>query len=184
MPGKWLDDYEPVEDRLAQFWTEHPNGRVWTDIKQLAQNPGEVVVIFSAIYKDAADPNPWATGIAHQRLLGEPPAGKYGKPNESSPEWTSPYEVCETSAIGRALANCGYAAKGKRASKEEVEKTAAANELMDVTEWITELDEGQQEALKKWWKATEGLSSFTARGVPASWLNLIKDQITFLKESF
>lgn len=184
MPGKWLDDYEPVEDRLAQFWAEHPDGRVWTDIKQLAQNPGQVVVIFAAIYWKADDPEPKATGIAHQRLLGEAPAGKYGKPNESSPEWTSPYEVCETSAIGRALANCGYAAKGKRASKEEVEKTEAANELFDVTEWIDQLNDEQQAALKEWWKKTDGLKSFPAKAVPAVWHNLIQDQITFLKESF
>jgi hypothetical protein len=31
-------------------------------------------------------------------------------------------ENCETSAIGRALANAGYAAKGKRASREEMTK--------------------------------------------------------------
>jgi hypothetical protein len=31
-------------------------------------------------------------------------------------------ENCETSAIGRALANAGFAAKGKRASREEMAK--------------------------------------------------------------
>ena len=34
-------------------------------------------------------------------------------------------ENCETSAIGRALANAGYAAKGKRASREEMAKVKA-----------------------------------------------------------
>jgi len=33
-------------------------------------------------------------------------------------------ENCETSAIGRALANAGYAAKGKRPSREEMGKVA------------------------------------------------------------
>jgi hypothetical protein len=33
-------------------------------------------------------------------------------------------ENAETSAIGRALANAGYAAKGKRASREEMTKVA------------------------------------------------------------
>jgi hypothetical protein len=36
---------------------------------------------------------------------------------------TSALENCETSAIGRALANAGYAAKGKRASREEMEQS-------------------------------------------------------------
>jgi hypothetical protein len=35
---------------------------------------------------------------------------------------TSALENCETSAIGRALANAGFAAKGKRASREEMAK--------------------------------------------------------------
>jgi hypothetical protein len=37
---------------------------------------------------------------------------------------TSALENAETSAIGRALANAGYAAKGKRASREEMTKVA------------------------------------------------------------
>jgi hypothetical protein len=35
-------------------------------------------------------------------------------------------ENCETSAIGRALANAGYAPKGKRPSREEMTKVVAA----------------------------------------------------------
>jgi hypothetical protein len=38
---------------------------------------------------------------------------------------TSALENAETSAIGRALANAGYAAKGKRASREEMTKVAS-----------------------------------------------------------
>ena len=179
----WMDDYEPVESRLATFWGEYPDGRVFTDAPLTGQNPGEIVLFRCAVYKNKDDQYPWATGFAHQRILGQPPSGKYGKPNESAPEWTSPYEVCETSAIGRALANAGYAAKG-RPSKEEVEKTASANELFDVTEWIDQLNEGQQGALKEWWKKTEGLKSYPAKAVPGTWMNLIQDQISFLKESF
>jgi hypothetical protein len=35
-------------------------------------------------------------------------------------------ENCETSAIGRALANAGYASKGKRPSREEMSKVVAS----------------------------------------------------------
>ena len=40
---------------------------------------------------------------------------------------TSALENCETSAIGRALANVGFAAKGKRASREEMAKVEVAD---------------------------------------------------------
>jgi hypothetical protein len=39
---------------------------------------------------------------------------------------TSFVENCETSAIGRALANCGYATHGKRPSREEMSKVSQA----------------------------------------------------------
>jgi hypothetical protein len=42
---------------------------------------------------------------------------------------TSALENCETSAIGRALANAGYATKGKRASREEMGKVAKGAEV-------------------------------------------------------
>jgi hypothetical protein len=38
---------------------------------------------------------------------------------------SSALEVCETSAIGRALANLGYAPKGKRPSREEMASVSA-----------------------------------------------------------
>lgn len=178
----WMDDYEPVEVRLQQFWSEHPDGRVSTACPLMGQNPGDLVVFRCAIYRDINDRVPWATGFAHQRILPAPPSGKYGKPNESAPEWTSPYEVCETSAIGRALANAGYAAKG-RPTKEEVNKTTSANELFDVSPWLEQLNDGQLEKLKEWWKKTDGLNGFQAKAIPGSWLGLVEDQIKFLKEN-
>lgn len=181
--GSWMDDYEPVEVRLAQFWSEHPDGRVWTEAPLMGQNPGELVLFRCEVYKDKTDQVPWSTGFAHQRILGQPPSGKYGKPNESAPEWTSPYEVCETSAIGRALANAGYAAKG-RPSQEEVQKTASANELFDVSEWIDQLNEEQAKVLKEWWKKTEGIKNYPAKALPGQWLQTVQSQISFLKESF
>jgi hypothetical protein len=126
----FLDDYEPVEDRLRAFWSEHPNGRVLTSfIDGSGMQPGEVILFRADVWRDADGPSrPDASGFAHQRILEAPPSGRNGKPNESAPEWTSPFEVAETSAIGRALANLGYAAKGKRPSREEMRKTKASGE--------------------------------------------------------
>lgn len=87
------------------------------------QKSGEGVAILTggATWTPIYGP-PDATGYAHQELLAEPPAGRNGKPNPYAPEWTSPYEVAETSAIGRALANLGYAPKGGRPSAEEISR--------------------------------------------------------------
>jgi hypothetical protein len=41
-------------------------------------------------------------------------------------------ENCETSAIGRALANAGYAPKGKRPSREEMSKVAPNHPALKV----------------------------------------------------
>jgi hypothetical protein len=111
-----LADYEPVEDRLARFWQDHPQGRVYTELVGNGHT-GESVVMVASIYKDKADLYPDATGHA-QETPGSNPVNK-----------TSWIENCETSAIGRALANMGYAPKGHRPSREEmakVEKPLAA----------------------------------------------------------
>lgn len=178
----FLDDYEPVVERLAKFWDDHPSGRVWTELVVAGTDPGQLVVFRAAVYKALMDDWPWATGFAHQRLLGEPPTGRYGKANESAPEWTSPYEVCETSALGRALANAGYATKGKRATREEMGKTESANELFDVSPWLLPLNDSQLQLLREWWK-TEGPGKYAASAVPGTWLQPIRERIASVERS-
>lgn len=107
-----LDDYETVEDRLAKFWKEHASGRILT--KALELSPSRFVV-YAEVYFDAADPHPKATGHAEETVQGR------------GVNATSALENGETSAIGRALANCGYATKGKRPSREEMSKVASQN---------------------------------------------------------
>lgn len=102
-----LDDYETVEERLSKFWADHPGGRVWT--KALELSPSRFV-IYAEVYFDAADQHPKATGHAEETVQGR------------GVNATSALENGETSAIGRALANCGYATKGKRPSREEMAK--------------------------------------------------------------
>ena len=116
-----LDDYETVEERLIKYWKDHPDGQIHTRL--LESNSGRFIVEAS-IYRTEADARPWTTGLAEETIQGR------------GVNATSALENCETSAIGRALANAGYATKGKRASREEmgkVAKLAAVKETIDAT---------------------------------------------------
>lgn len=118
-----LEDYEPVELRLEKFWDRHPSGRVLTSVERIE---GEQVVIRAEVYRDAEDLRPAASGYAHETVTAK------------GVNSTSHVENCETSAIGRALANCGFAAKGKRASREEMEKAQSrkpSSEPLPVPAW-------------------------------------------------
>ena len=102
-----LEDYEPVEDRLAKFYGDHPEGRVTTEL--VHHGDGEWIVK-AFVFRADGDWPVSATGYAHERT-GDGMVNK-----------TSALENCETSAVGRALANLGYAPKGKRPSREEMDK--------------------------------------------------------------
>jgi hypothetical protein len=108
-----LEDYQPVEDRLILFWKDHPDGQIHTKLLDSASGR---FIVEASIYRTEADVRPWTTGLAEETIQGR------------GVNATSALENCETSAIGRALANAGYATKGKRASREEMGKVAKSQE--------------------------------------------------------
>jgi len=95
-------DYAKVSDRLKEFRTNNPNGKIET--KPIILDDG--MVMFTAfILKDKSDINSAeATAHALQTKKG-----------------IKDFEKLETVAVGRALALLGYGATGEIASSEEME---------------------------------------------------------------
>lgn len=112
-------DYETVDSRIHRFWEQYPNGRIITSIMEVTETGG----IFKAeIYTDREDTRPVAVDFAEERI-GSSPVNK-----------TSWLENGITSAIGRALADLGFSARGKRPSAEEMSKVDRSKKF----DWIAE----------------------------------------------
>jgi hypothetical protein len=114
MPPFDPNDYIDVNDRILRFWSEYPEGRIETN---LMSPPDDFTQcrFRASVYKSITDAAPAATGWAFELAGG-------GGANRTSHE-----ENCETSAIGRALANLGYATSAKeRPSRQEMRKAAGA----------------------------------------------------------
>lgn len=107
----FLDDYEPVADRITKFWAKYPNGRIITEIKLINETE---VVVQASIFTDREDVRPASVDWAHETR------------GSSNINRASFLENCSTSAIGRGLATLGFSTK-KRPSREEMEKVTAGH---------------------------------------------------------
>jgi hypothetical protein len=119
-----LSEYDPVENRVHAFWQDHDKGRIHTEIVLINETE---IVIKASVFADREDPRPVAIGFAQESRKTDP---------------VSFAEKCETSAIGRALANLGYSPNLKnkflRASREEMEKVQRG-ENKPPRDWAKEL---------------------------------------------
>ena len=98
-------DYATVESRVRAFCSEHQNGQILTEMVKCEDDTGEVIFKAHAVVDGVIG----GTGHASE-IKGSTNINK-----------TSHVEVCETSAVGRALAMMGYMSKGQIASYEEIE---------------------------------------------------------------
>ena len=114
-----LEDYEPVAVRHSRWLEQHPNGRT---ITHMVSTPGaDICVIRAELWLEDVC---IATGYAEE-VRG---AGNVNR--------TSHVENCETSAVGRALANAGMAGTdvNKRPSREEMAKVQNTAPKMRITQ--------------------------------------------------
>lgn len=127
MAGRYNpDDYEPVEDRIRAFWEKWPDGGITT---QLLHHDEKRFIVEARAYATSVNTvggRLLATGLAEE-TIGSSPVNR-----------TNALENCETSAIGRALANAGFAPKGKRPSREEMEKADRVTPAAGARDYLRE----------------------------------------------
>jgi len=101
------DGYQDVDQRVHEFWERFPNGRIRTEMHRCDEHQ---VIFLAGVFRDGREGSHQAdaTGWAEEKFEGR------------MEKWA--VEVCETSAIGRALANLGLNAKGLRPSSLEMGK--------------------------------------------------------------
>ena len=108
-----LSDYEDVDTRIHKFYEKYPDGAIHTELVYNDEEKG--VTIFKATaFRTYADSVASAVGYAR------------GARKDRGVDRDFWFENCETSAIGRCLANLGLSARGKRASSLEMAKVADA----------------------------------------------------------
>jgi len=126
-----LADYETVEVRLEKFIKDYPDFRIATELEVVEKDR---YIVKAYLYKTSTDSVAWTTGYAEEKVT------------DRGVNSTSALENCETSAIGRSLSAAGYAAKGKRPSREEMSKVVGQKPVKpavaDVQDyWTTPINE-------------------------------------------
>jgi hypothetical protein len=104
-----LSAYALVADRITLFYERYPAGRIVTELFSRTERE---ITFRALVFRGPEDVQPAATGWASERE-GD------GQINQ-----VACLENTETSAVGRALANLGFAASSRRPSREEMEKAA------------------------------------------------------------
>ena len=129
-----LENYVTVEQLKEQFFAQYPDGRIVT--QNLTSDQDRQVstwVVVAAVFLSADEQErnlPKATGHAFEIDGVNGTANKF-----------SALENCESSAIGRALRNCGF---GKTPTREEMSKVARGEArqatVSKSVDWVAKLN--------------------------------------------
>ena len=113
------DNYIDVAERIAQFYDEHPDGRlICADAPMMVNvNGQDFVIVHARAFRSLDDPLP-GDGWAWEPVPGTTPFTK-----------NSELMNAQTAAIGRAIVSVGLLASRKIASAEEVRNRKAEQEV-------------------------------------------------------
>jgi hypothetical protein len=169
-----LADYELVETRISKFYSLYEDGRIQTENMSTKEDREKGIwVVKARLYTTQEDQRlglPKATGYAFEV------DGGYGANK------TSALENCETSAIGRALANMALHGS-KRASREEMTKVERAVEIpKDAPKWDKPLLNWSEEMAKL--DSVEGARGLYALAKAEKAPKDVLDAITALGKTF
>jgi len=144
-----LDDYIDVAERIEQFYAEHPDGRILTELLNVDGWSGRQTQFIVKAHLILTDEDGGsfvvATGLAEESFAASAKDG---------PNFTSPLENAETSAIGRACANYAMArsrvGQRQRPSRQEMEKVQrGSNSAPELTPQQTILKAALMEKLSE-----------------------------------
>ena len=138
-----IRNYVDVAERIRTFYDRYPEGSIQTEMVRLE---GDMVVFSARVYRGPDDAHP-TTGWAYERE-GQGYVNK-----------TSFIENCETSAIGRALANLNFPTS--RTARERAERaTSATEEQMEEVRALAESEAvGEEVRRRVLARLEEGLTS-------------------------
>lgn len=167
-----LNDYETVEQRLHRAYKDHPLMRVITkNLTTLQDRQVSTWVVQAEIWL------PYPDDMAEMALRSD---GWYLKSTGLAFEVdgvgmaqkTAALETCESSAIGRALANAGYSGN-RRTTREEMAKAERGVTPAPAKDWLKIAEDLA-------WK--EDLDGLRALFVEASRLKASEDVLNKIKE--
>ena len=130
-----LDEYTPVSERIKQFWIDHPNGAIHSE---LVYDDGTRCVIKTTLWLDKNDTQPTTIDYAEELLT------------DRGVNSTSRIENCATSSQGRSLAAAGYLGADwtKKPSREEMQKVVRMSGDTQITESSNLASEKQQNMIR------------------------------------
>ena len=150
-----LDEYTPVSERIKQFWIDHPNGAIHSE---LVYDDGTRCVIKTTLWLDKDDTQPTAIDYAEEILT------------DRGVNSTSRIENCATSSQGRSLAAAGYLGADwtKKPSREEMQKVVRHQGDTVITESGDRATDKQMNMIRAVCKSMNvsvpsGLQGFTKR---------------------
>tara|TARA_R100001463_G_scaffold55556_8_gene107180 strand:- start:3858 stop:4439 length:582 start_codon:yes stop_codon:yes gene_type:complete len=132
-----LKDYALVNDRIKEFHNMYPHGMIVTEVLEVTQIIDTPTGEQCNEYRIQAKVTPNVLEVPERYFTGTAAE----RDNTGFVNKTSAMENCETSAVGRALANMGIGADFAIASKEEVENAKAKQSVFKPkVKELTEID--------------------------------------------